>query len=247
VLPQYISTELFHFVGRSAPLDHERNYALLKTVAASGCISHCPHEVGWGTTQTTFDISKRFTREDMLVPTVTCYCDIPFGQLGPHIVKYGNFGLSFSRHLLIGYGARPVIYIPCRPDDHWRSINGDALLNELKATYIGVKEHRDLLLPAVDGERTGIGLGVLPNSASEALDKAAHSLAVRVLAFLKPYDSTLPESDPNYFYSEREWRKFGNLMFKPEEVQRVVVHESFLDRAQNDFPALRCKVCSIAT
>ena len=36
--PTYISPELFHFFGSSAPLDHERNYALLKKILSTGCI-----------------------------------------------------------------------------------------------------------------------------------------------------------------------------------------------------------------
>lgn len=240
--PRYISSELFHFFGRSAPQDHERNYAVLKEVLASGCISHPPHEVGWGTIGYTLDISKRLAREEMLVPTVTCYCDIPFDLLGPHISKYGEFGLSFSRHLLTKLGARPVIYVPCRPDDWSGVFTGHTLLKELEATFIGVHEQLAALEGDNRGAREGIFLGSQPNSPLEAFAKAEHALALRVLAFIKPYESTLDEADPQYYYSEREWRKLGNLVFEVSDVQRVVVNESFLERARHELPLIADKI-----
>jgi len=240
--PLYISSELFHFFGRSAPLDHERNYELLKTVLATGCVSHPPHEIGWGKVSYSLDISKRLAREEMLIPTVTCYCDIPYEQLGPHMSKYGSFGLSFSRHHLTKVGARPVIYVPCRPDD-WRSVfSGHTTLKELEATFLGVLEQR-AALSADTGEDKSVALEDLPKSALEALAKAEHTLALRVLAFVKPYESTLDDADPSYYYSEREWRKLGNLIFEPSEVLRVVVNQSFLERAREELPEFRDRVC----
>lgn len=189
--------------------------------------------------------APRRSKAEMLVPTVTCYCDIPYGQLGPHISKYGSFGLSFSRHYLTKVGARPVIYVPCRPDD-WRGVfTGYTLLKELEATFVGVQEQRAALSPDTNGKHTGVGLETRPKSASEALEKTEHTLALRVLAFIKPYESTLDESDPNYYYSEREWRKLGNLMFEPSDVLRVVVHHSFLARVREEFPAFRDRLCSL--
>lgn len=241
--PQYISAELFHFFGSAAPLDDERNYDLLKTVLASGCVSHPPHEVGWGAIGYRLDLSKTLAREDMLVPSVTCYCDIPYEQLGPHISKYGRFGISFSRHHLTKVGARPVTYVPCRPDD-WKGVfTGHTLLKELKATFQGVHEQLAALSKAQTLKRHGVGLGSLPTSAIEALQKAEHTLALRVLAFVKPYESTLDDSDPNYRYSEREWRKLGNLLFESADVLRVVVGGAFIERAREELPDFRERIC----
>lgn len=242
--PKYISSELFHFFGSSAPLDHERNYGLLKTVLASGCISHPPHEVGWGKVGYSLDFSKTLAREDMLVPSVTCYCDIPFEQLEPHIARYGHFGLSFSRHHLTKVGARPVIYVPCRPDDWLGVFTGHTLLKELKSTFQGIHEQIAALHELNPSARSGISLERPPSTPLEALQKAEHTLALRVLAFVKPYESTLEDSDPNYRYSEREWRKLGNLVFEPNEVLRVVVHRSHLERALEELPEYRELICS---
>lgn len=242
--PQYISPELFHFFGSSAPQDHERNYALLKTVLSTGCISHPPHEVGWGTIGYSLDLSKTLAREDMLIPSVTCYCDIPFEQLGPHLMKYGQFGLSFSRHHLTKVGARPVIYVPCRPDD-WRGVfSGHTLLKELKATFQGVHTQRLAHTPSSPGVKRSVTLAKPPETVLEALEKAENTLALRVLAFVKPYESMLDESDPDYRYSEREWRKLGNLLFEPTDVVRIVVERPFLERAKEELPNFVGQLCS---
>lgn len=245
--PRYISPELFHFFGSSAPHDNERNYALLKTVLSVGCVSHPPHDVGWGTVSYSLDLSKSLAREEMLVPTVTCYCDIPYEQLGPHMSKYGQFGLSFSRHHLTQVGARPVIYVPCRPDD-WKGVfTGHTLLRELKATFEGVREQRAALELSTEQQSKSITLGQVATSTFEALAKAEHTLALRVLAFVKPYESTLDEADPNYYYSEREWRKLGNLVFEPSEVLRVVVSPSFVQRAIDELPDFADRICPAPT
>ena len=239
IRPKYISPELFHFVGSAAPLDHERNYAVLKLVLAAGCVSHPPHEQGWGKISYSLDLEKRLAREEMLVPTVTCYCDISFEHLGPHISKYGSFGLSFSRHHLTKIGARPVIYVPCRPDDWSGVFTGHTLLRELEATFRGVYEQSRALSPPIEGPQRGIGLETAPTTPLEALQKAEHAIALRVLAFVKPYESTLDDSDPRYYYSEREWRKLGNLLFEPTDVIRIVVHSTFLERAEEELAPYR--------
>ncbi len=237
--PKYISPELFHFVGSSAPSDHERNYSVLKLVLSSGCVSHPPHEVGWGKISYTLDLEKRLAREELLVPTVTCYCDIPYEQLGPHISKYGPFGLSFSRHRLTKRGARPVIYVPCRPDDWTGVFTGHTLLKELESTFRGVYEQRRILQPPNSGLSQGIELEAKPKTLLESLEKAEHTLALRILAYVKPYESTLEDTDPRYYYSEREWRKLGNFMFEPSDVIRIVVDESYLERAREELSPYR--------
>ena len=78
----------------------------------------------------------------------------------------------------------------------------------------------------------------------EALAKAEHTLALRCSSFIKPYESTLDEADSRYYYSEREWRKLGNLVFEISDVQRVVVNESFVERARDELPHIADRVCA---
>lgn len=234
--PAYISPELYHFVGGHSPGDHEQNFEVLKIVLSSGCISHSPHEVGWGSISYTLDFDKRLAAEEMLVPTVTCYCDIPYDQLHPHLAKYGSFGLSFSRHFLTKSGCRPVTYVPYRPDD-WRGVfTGHTLLKELESTFWGIHEQSRQHAASNTEKKKSVTLEARPKTLIEALQKAEHTLALRVLAFVKPFDSTLDDENPQYYYSEREWRKLGNLVFEAGDIQRVVVHHSFFDRARAELP-----------
>lgn len=242
--PEYISPELFHFLGRPSPTDHERNYSVLKTVLETGCISHPPYEVGWGTHSYMLDLEKRLALEEMLVPTVTCYCDIPFQQLGPHLLKYGNFGVSFSRHHLTKIGARPVTYISCRPDDWMGVFTGHTILKELQATFHGVHEQSATLSSQSGESENTNAIAIKPTSILSALQKAEHTLALRVLAYIKPYESTLDDTDPRYYYSEREWRKLGNLLFEPDDIVRVVVDRSFVERTKNDLPKFKDIICA---
>lgn len=156
--PEYISSELFHFVGSASPLDHEHNYNVLKKVLSSSCVSYPPHEKGWGKISYKLDIEKRLAHEELLVPSVTCFCDIPFNLLAPHLTKYGSFGLSFSRHQLTKCGARPVIYVPCRPDDWTGVFTGHTLLRELEATFRSVYEQCKILEALRDNSKQNVAL-----------------------------------------------------------------------------------------
>src|SRR5215467_5099242 len=113
----YTSGELFHFVGFRSPDDHETNYKTLLKVLGDCWVSHPPHERNWGRTQAAIDCSKRLILEELIVPAVTCYADIPLDHLGLHARKYGMFGVSFRRDYLVKYGARPVFYIPFSRSD----------------------------------------------------------------------------------------------------------------------------------
>jgi hypothetical protein len=112
----------------------------------------------------------------------------------------------------------------------------------LEATFLGVHQQGARIHGNDEQKIQGVPLTTVPMSPLEALTKAEHTLALRVLAFVKPYDSTLEDSDPKYYYSEREWRKLGNLVFEVDDVIRVVVDEAFLERARDELPILSDRV-----
>jgi hypothetical protein len=237
---RFISDVLFHFVGRAHPSDHERNYDVLKIILSQGCVSHPPHDDTWGATSYKIDLSRPLVSEKMLVPTVTCYCDIPFDHLPLHLGKYGKFGLSLNKHLLIKYGARPVIYVPLRSDDWAGSHGGHTWLRDVEVAYRGFRTHiYDKLGHSRSTSRSPDALPTSPEEVAVALDSA---LTLNFLAFIKPYDSFLSDSDINYFYSEREWRKFGNQRFELQDVEHVVVAKGYIDRLRKELPQYAGKV-----
>ena len=139
------------------------------------------------------------------------------------------------------FGARPVTYVPTRSDDaHSSRGGGSALLSSLEASF------RGLISQLADENVTGAG-GTMnptktPTTPTEAIEHLERTLALEVLAFVKPYDSLLDQADPRYYYSEREWRKFGNMRFDPTDVTRVVVRPEFVACARQDFPELSSRI-----
>lgn len=237
----FISDELFHFVGRKTPNDHELNFATLCSVLEGRTISHAPHDGSNGKTSYVVDLAGSLDSETLILPTVTYYCDIPRAALPIHTRKYGEFGLSLSRHQLIQYGARPVTYIPKRHDDWGGALSGTNILSALEATYRGLVGH---LASAAAECSNGTHPTHVPGSAAETVRHLKRTLEKDVLAFIKPYDSMLDDYEDNYFYAEREWRKYGNMKFQPSDVLAVVVNYEFLDRAREAFPAYAEKIWS---
>ena len=235
----YISDELFHFVGHSNPTDHDKNLSTLLAVIRSGCVACKPPDsddivIGWGVTEVKHDRDKKLENEELVVSGITCYCDIPFELLNRHTAKYGCFGLSFKRSLLIRFGARPVTYVPMRSDD-CPSPYGRTMLRDVEATFEGFMRHvYDPL-----GDDLPIGsrrVGAIPTNATESI-RALYSLVIRdMLAFIKPYDAELPADDFNYFYSEREWRRLGGLKFSTDEICTVIVKDGYEDKFREEMP-----------
>src|SRR5262245_41348680 len=134
----YTSEILYHFVGREDATDHNQNYHKLHTILSQGCVSHWPHDDpdGWGKVGFCINWNKSLFSQDLIVPYVTCYAEIPIDNLGIHICKYGHFGLGFEKRLPIYYGARPVIYIPFTPEDRFHpSPYGIHLIQNIEQTF----------------------------------------------------------------------------------------------------------------
>lgn len=231
---RYISDELFHFVGHSSPNDDESNYQTLKKIIDSRCVSHAPHDDNWGATTYTINWDGLLETEQLIIPSVTCYADIPFEALSLHVNKYGKFGIGFPRSRLTRYDARPVMYIPMRSDD-WASPNGRALLRDIEAAVKGFNESvvETLAEETLEHRR----LGEVPSTHEGAISAVESVLHKDFLAFIKPFNSELPHNNPDNFYMEREWRKYGNMKFEVADISRVVVAKGFKGQALADFPA----------
>ena len=180
--------------------------------------------------------------EQLIVPTVTCYADIPFEALSIHTSKYGKFGVALPIELLIKSGARPVTYILMRSDD-WQSIHGHTLLRDIEVIVKGFNEQILEKQKEVDTESRS--LGTKPNSPKAAMIAMHHMLLKDFLAFIKPFNSELSHNDINNYYMEREWRKYGNMKFEPDQVTKVVVAKGYKKQAEKDFPNYEGRIFEI--
>jgi hypothetical protein len=239
---RYISNELFHFVGRSNPTDHKANYQVLLKVLDSRCISHPPHTPGANAHRITINWGENIFSEKLVAADITCFCDIPLETLGIHMKKYGMFGVSFDRALLIKYGARPVIYIPLQPSNPhagWGTIYCETMLHDTEQIWRGFRE---CVVDPIAGDSRTRSLGEKPTSNKEAALAIDDVLVGNFLTYVKPFNSELPDDHPNNYYFEREWRKFGNLPFQPNEVLRVLVTSDYAERLKNERPIYSDKI-----
>jgi hypothetical protein len=55
-----------------------------------------------------------------------------------------------------------------------------------------------------------------------------------VLPYVKPFDETKPEEDPDNYYMEREWRTRISIQFTLHDVNRVIIPEECKGRLRQD-------------
>jgi hypothetical protein len=233
----YISNELFHFVGRKEPQNDEANYQTLLKVLKDGCVSHPPHTGDWGKFQLIINPKGGLLSEELIFSTITCFADIPRNKLHIHLKKYGRFGVSFPRQLLVKYHARPVMYLPWFSDDYL-GISGRPLILRIEQTYKALFD----LSKETSKEETMRGFNQPPRSREEAIEETETIFSAHFLGFLKVFNSELPEDHPNNYYMEREWRKFGNLRFEPHDVQSVVVANGYREVLESHLPIYRGRI-----
>lgn len=235
---QYTSDTLHHFVGHAHPTDHQRNFDILTKILSAGWVSHPPHENNHGTVSYCINLEGSLLTEDLILPTVTCYAEIPEKSLDIHIKKYGQFGISFRRDHLFFVGARPITYIPTGPLDGVLSINGTMILKDLEAVYRGFNKHVSSKHDNSQEEwvRKRRSLGKEPIDEPSAVEAMESIFEKYFLAFIKPFDSQLADDHGNNYYMEREWRKYGNLEFQPIDVVKVFVANGFKPQLKKILP-----------
>ena len=115
LLQRYVSADLTHFVGGSVKTDRKR-YLLSRKIPEAGLLKASPKKVGLNSDfhQLRKDSELPLSRNEACVGSVVCFCDIPLADLQLHMLKYGGFGLAFSKIFLAEHGASPVIYVPVK-------------------------------------------------------------------------------------------------------------------------------------
>ena len=260
-MSKYVSNLLCHFVGRSKANDDER-YALLIEILRGGKLltniqdpenpvshfqngSQCEH------------VGEVFGKCDCV-----CFCDIPDESLKIHTDKYSRFGMGFEKNFIAAQGAHPVMYVPINypivergdQSDKGRS-NTPREANRYYPYLLSLSTYLPVLLEMgfssskleqlvkQFGLESWINL-FGTNVTNAIFSGKMHPLVFSMLqgtatqmAYVKLYDSTLPDHHPDNYYMEREWRSLLNIHFDLQNINRIYLpNADYKEKFEQEFP-----------
>ena len=247
---RYVSDELTHFVGKNLSNENDQ-YKLLVNILKSGWLTHPPHEhTEKNSGGLTLSPYLKLSENSMYSPQVICFCDIPIEDLGLHIKKYSRVGLGFSKSFLIEKGVNPVFYISkdskvkfwpnADEPNNFSKIRRSELFDNMIDNYQDLVKglmiyFKDLFYQSSEV----IGSKELQDKIGEFQDRVLELekfLDFHIFSYLKFFDSSKSEDDPDNYYMEREWRMIGNLQFKITDVRRVFLPEDYSEMFRKDVP-----------
>jgi hypothetical protein len=235
---RYVSKELMHFVGRGKEEDEQYDI-LVNKIIKPGMLMHPPHDP---TEKSGYEIrfESLISENELCNPRMICFCDIPEDDLSLHMGKYSRFGLSFLKSFLIPKGANPVHYIA-----HNSTVE-NLFCGKLKRAVFydqRLKEYiralHNLFNEFLPKDRNGkMPASITTENAplSMYFQTLSNFIEVEVLSFVKFFDDTKKEDDPENYYMEREWRMLTHLSFSIDDVYRVILPSIYVDRFRNDVP-----------
>lgn len=65
---------------------------------------------------------------------------------------------------------------------------------------------------------------------------------INVFSHFKVWNTNLEEKHPENFYFEREWRATNNINFQSSDIVRIIIHRSYEEQFNIDFPEYIGKV-----
>jgi hypothetical protein len=186
----------------------------------------------------------------MYSPEVVCFCDIPVQDIHLHALKYSPFGLAFSKTFVVGKGGAPVFYLP---KGALMRVSKKLDAEELMATIesggnldedVSLGELFDRILPDLDDLMEKLRKYMkeahkpLPGTHPDRnrLHDLRQFLDFRVFSYVKFFDETLADDNPENFYMEREWRVVGNVQFAMGDIARVFIPRAYDERLRRDVP-----------
>lgn len=267
----YTSNKLCHFVGRRFKTDLER-INLLVNIIREGTLR--TKQTGGKDFQSQLKNSTSAMYQNGEAYTETncvCFCDIPDNELGIHTQKYSKFGLGFKKDFILSQGARPVIYIPDKYP--LQEAKAGILSNDSKAffpalielaTYtasiLGIANKNNEIKHAFDKNRREIKelkafnekIDTIPIFSNEwniwgSIFTITNTITT-MAQFVKIFDSSLEDSDPNNYYMEREWRCLNDIKFTENDIVSVYLPNSefIFSPFIEQFPHLRDKIITLA-
>ncbi len=256
MLQRYVSKELTHFVGRGR--DPAEQYHLLVEILRSGkLMPKLPFDADQLGTRGLYVRRGDQPFQDVYTAYAVCFCDIPLADLGLHMEKYSQFGLSFLKSFLVKCGANPVFYIAENSivDDYGTTSTRLQLFENMIKSYAKAELFLVALLPYYElFESETLTSNKLPKSSElrkRLMDLADRlpsddiqqeiamlpwNLAKWVFCFLKFFDAGKSDTHPDNYYMEREWRIIGELDFELSSVYRIILPKLYAERFRKDLP-----------
>lgn len=231
----YVSKELMHFVGRKKQ-QKETRYKILIDVLNKGILTPVP-EYPETSGLNIIRPDRKLSSNEVYSPDIICFCDIPAEDIGIHMRKYSMFGLSFLKPYLVLKGANPVFYIEKDSNVKLPKLFQYGKQHLSRAEYFD-DIHKVFRQVMGDTEQL---MNDHPNPTERIRILKQHSrfkhfLQNHIFSFLKFYNSHLDDNHRDNFYMEREWRVFGNVEFKLDDVYRVVLPKVYIERFRKDVP-----------
>ncbi len=225
VLQRYISKELTHFVGSKLNRKEDQYQLLVKIIKDCNLKGR---NIGG---DLVVDVgTPRMSDNEVFMPNVVCFCDIPVEDLDLHMKKYSHFGLGFLKKHLILKGANPVFYIAknsALSNGKLRKSLFDYMIDQFN--FLFFHEENKILETQrkadKDASRFEIDWKELKNF-----------LALHVFSFIKFFDDAKSEDDQDNYYMEREWRLLGALKFDINDIYRIILPREYSERFKKDIP-----------
>jgi Putative abortive phage resistance protein AbiGi, antitoxin len=253
-IQRYVSRELSHFVGRG--LTRENQFGLLLRILEGRWLTHPPHNPNQSGALVV-NQSAKISSNEMYVPQVVCFSDIPVEDLHIHATKYSPFGLAFSKTFIANQGGCPVFYLPRGTRlKEMRNLDTSEIQNldlstrekiwESLLEEVAIADVFDRMIPEFQSlmrlfhdliRKAAKAASITGRPADDIrLQKLEQFFAFRLISHMKFFDETLDDEDPENFYMEREWRVVGNVKFELNDVRRVIIPEAYASRFRQAIP-----------
>lgn len=244
----YISNKLCHFVGRLLSDDVARMNLLIQIIRSGTLLANPKNPTEPPKVQSNNGYQEVDSLgEPFQSINCVCFCDIPDADLKIHTEKYSKLGLAFSKDFLSKAGARPVQYVPrafnmlsnmvgCPispdPSKYFIDINRFAINSLLLLDVMNIEDNRIIKLMLEEEKakkaiealaiQIKVNLPELFNGVSlHAITYTLMQHSVNSNAYVKLFDPTLAEDDPQNYYMEREWRSLNDVHFSLEDIVSV--------------------------
>lgn len=135
--PIFISDTLTHWTGRNK--SEEAAFSILEKIISTKklLLTFCPNY-------------PKLIADRQLETMMVCFTDIPLHLSKVHCERFGKFGIGFSKSVMMGYGANPVLYTTNEMNQRVESFI--SLVHRLYKEEID-REWRDSTLNGDEGDR----------------------------------------------------------------------------------------------